>query len=98
MRHIHGVVTLKLDTNTCIGCGECVRVCPHRVFELQRDKACIVRRDACIECGACANNCPVDALAVDAGVGCAAAMLDGLVRFGNPDKGTCDCTSGGGWC
>ena len=98
MRHIDGVVTLRLDDGKCTGCGECTRVCPHGVFEMQRSKARIVRRDACIECGACANNCPPGALSVDAGVGCATAMLDGILRFGDPGKGTCDCTAQGGCC
>jgi ferredoxin len=46
-----------------------------------------VDRDACMECGACARNCPVAALRVRAGVGCAAAVINGALGRG----GDCCC-------
>jgi NAD-dependent dihydropyrimidine dehydrogenase PreA subunit len=69
------VDTLVYDEALCIGCGMCVAVCPHGVFALQGKVARVVRREDCIECGACDRNCPVDAIQVDSGVGCAAAMI-----------------------
>jgi ferredoxin len=74
--YLRGVATLQLDRETCIGCGLCAEVCPHRVFVVEGKKAVVVDRDACMECGACALNCPVKALAVDAGVGCASGMIN----------------------
>jgi NAD-dependent dihydropyrimidine dehydrogenase PreA subunit len=68
-KYIKNVVTLKLDKNKCIGCGRCVEVCPHSVFELADRKTVIVDLDSCMECGACARNCPVKALDVKKGVG-----------------------------
>ena len=76
-RYIRNVATLQYDAERCIGCGRCVEVCPHAVFAMDGKRARIVHRDACMECGACAKNCPAMAVLVDAGVGCAAAVLIG---------------------
>lgn len=75
-RYLENVATLKLDQPTCIGCGRCLEVCPHQVFELVLKKAAVRDLDACMECGACALNCPVKAISVDAGVGCASGMIN----------------------
>ena len=77
-RYIDGAAILELNEKTCIGCGMCVIVCPHRIFELQDKKARIIDYNGCMECGACATNCPVDALFVnpDNGCGCAAFIIN----------------------
>lgn len=92
-RYLPNVATLRLDRETCIGCGLCLTVCPHTVFELQAGTANIVDLDSCMECGACALNCPVKAIAVDAGVGCASGMINQWlagfnIRF-RKDSGCC---------
>jgi NAD-dependent dihydropyrimidine dehydrogenase PreA subunit len=89
-RYLRNVVSLKLDSEKCTGCMMCVAVCPHAVFEIAGKKAIIIDRDACMECGACALNCPVGALAVNAGVGCAKAIIVGAVKGTEP---TCDCST-----
>ena len=94
MTYLKNVSTIKLTVEKCTGCGRCVEVCPAAVFEMHNKKAAITDKDRCIECGACANNCAFDALSVDAGVGCAAAMINGLIKYGDAGKGTCDCTGG----
>lgn len=80
LRYLKNVATLKLDDRKCNGCGTCLEVCPHAVFEIAEKKARIADLDACMECGACAVNCPAGALTVDAGVGCAAAIIAGAAR------------------
>ena len=60
--YLKNVVTLELDAERCIGCGQCINVCPHNVFEMAGDKVRLINRDGCMECGACALNCPVEAL------------------------------------
>ena len=91
-RYLENVATLKLDQPTCIGCGRCLEVCPHQVFEVAEKKAVIRDFNACMECGACALNCPVRAITVDAGVGCASGMINEWLRDHNLGK------AGGGCC
>ena len=67
--------TLHYDARLCIGCGNCLAVCPHGVFELGKAKAVCLDQGACMECGACALNCPAGAIQVQSGVGCAQAIL-----------------------
>jgi len=86
--YLKNVVTLKLDKSKCTGCGLCATVCPHGVFVITDKKAHIIDRDLCMECGACAGNCPVEAIEVNSGVGCAAAVIVGALRGTEP---TCDC-------
>ena len=74
-RYLKDVTTLKYDETLCTGCRRCLEVCPQAVFALAAGRAKLVDVDACMECGACAINCPVDALTVDAGVGCAAGLI-----------------------
>lgn len=89
LRHLKNVTTLRLDAQRCIGCGRCTEVCPHAVFGIVDRKAYLRDRDACMECGACARNCPVNAIAVRAGVGCAAAVLNAAMG----KRGAC-CSTG----
>jgi len=68
--------TLQYRPELCVGCGMCSVVCPHGVFANDTgDVAQLVSPGACMECGACQLNCPTDAIMVDSGVGCAAAMI-----------------------
>ena len=67
--------TLHYDPKKCIGCGNCVAVCPHQIFELGGARAEYRDLGACMECGACALNCPAGAIQVRQGVGCAQAIL-----------------------
>jgi NAD-dependent dihydropyrimidine dehydrogenase PreA subunit len=82
-RYLEGVATLALDQAVCIGCGRCLEVCPHQVFEMRDKRARLADRDTCMECGACAGNCPVSAIRVDAGVGCATGLINEWFREKN---------------
>ncbi|NTV89762.1 MAG: 4Fe-4S binding protein [Clostridiales bacterium] len=91
-RYLKNVATLVLDTDKCKGCGRCMEVCPHGVFAMKEGKAEILNRDWCMECGACEKNCPFGALEVNAGVGCAAAIIKGFLTG---TEATCGCSDEG---
>ncbi len=98
--YLKNVVTLRLNGETCVGCGVCLSVCPHAVLRPVNGhlevggrpgggrKVEIGDRDACMECGACARNCPVKAVTVSTGVGCAAAVIN---SFLGRKKASCCC-------
>jgi NAD-dependent dihydropyrimidine dehydrogenase PreA subunit len=86
-RYLKNVTSLTLDADKCVGCGFCETVCPHGVFEMDNNKVRLADKDSCMECGACALNCPTKALAVNPGVGCAAAFIQGWLTGNEPSCG-----------
>ncbi|MCL1853341.1 MAG: 4Fe-4S binding protein [Peptococcaceae bacterium] len=97
MRHkyLKNATTLSLIAEKCTGCGKCTEVCPHGVFDMDDGKTPIVHKDLCMECGACALNCPARAIEVNAGVGCATAIIKSWFTGEEP---TCGCSDNGGCC
>lgn len=91
LRYLNNVATLRLDAEKCVGCGMCVNVCPHQVFEIHEGKAEIADLDGCMECGACLKNCAFSAISVSPGVGCASAIIRGFLTGSDP---TCGCSGG----
>lgn len=51
-----------LITDKCIGCGECLTVCPMSCIDLSRAPA-VIKRENCAHCGNCMNICPANAVA-----------------------------------
>jgi NAD-dependent dihydropyrimidine dehydrogenase PreA subunit len=97
MVYLAGTSTLSIAQELCTGCGVCLEVCPRNVLELTDRKAVIVELDRCIECGACQLNCRYDAISVEAGVGCASALINGMKTGGEPVCG-CGSESGSSCC
>ncbi len=93
LQYLQNVSTLALDTEKCSGCRMCTQVCPHAVFTIENKRARIIDPDACMECGACAKNCSSEAITVEAGVGCAVAIIVGALRGTEPDCGGKSSTS-----
>jgi len=89
-RYLENVTTLSLDAKKCTGCGMCTEVCPHAIFDISEGKAYTIDKDSCMECGACVMNCPAGAIEVDAGTGCAAAIIYGWFTGNEPECGCGD--------
>ena len=95
LKYLKNGLTLELDVVKCTGCGMCVAVCPHQVFQISGGKSEIINRHGCMECGACMMNCPFKAVSVRKGVGCAAAIISGTLRGTAPE---CGCTENNSGC
>lgn len=88
--YLKHVSTLAYDVSKCSGCGICAIVCPHRVLNMNRKMVEITNIDKCMECGACMMNCKDNAISVRAGVGCAAAVINGFFSKSEP---SCGCST-----
>jgi NAD-dependent dihydropyrimidine dehydrogenase PreA subunit len=53
---------VTIEEEKCDGCGNCIRVCPARVFGMRKKKAIIKSLENCIECTACYFVCSPDAI------------------------------------
>lgn len=91
LAYVGNGTTLRIDGEKCVGCGLCREVCPHAVLAIWEGKARVDYRERCMECGACRMNCPRHAIDVVQGVGCVAALVNGLRKNG----GHCECSAGG---
>jgi len=92
-QYLKNVATLNLIPEKCTGCAKCTEVCPHGVFTIKNKKAVIIDKNRCMECGACAKNCPFGAVNVEAGTGCALAVIMGWLTGTEPS-----CGGGSGCC
>ena len=97
MKYLANVTTLEYFPDKCAGCGRCTEVCPRSVFTMQEKRAVVTDKDLCMECGACAMNCEFGAITVNAGVGCASAIITGMLTGREPSCG-CDSTAGSVCC
>ncbi len=53
-----------VDTEKCVGCGECVDVCPVTVYELKDGKSDPVNAEDCLGCESCVEVCSQDCIEV----------------------------------
>lgn len=60
MHNIQGIGNVKVDINKCIGCGQCVKVCP--VDNIILDEGKPIFSNKCVDCLACVRWCPKYAL------------------------------------
>jgi ferredoxin len=90
MFNAYQVNTLTYQPELCNGCGLCVDICPHAVFEMDGRLARLVRPQDCMECGACQLNCIKGAIAVESGVGCASAMIQAALK--GQKEPSCSCS------
>jgi ferredoxin len=51
-----------IDRKRCIGCGNCIAVCPTNALGQVAEQAALVDPAACIWCACCEEICPTDAI------------------------------------
>ena len=54
-------MVVKVDAEECVGCENCVAVCPTEAITMVEEKA-VIDQEKCNECKACIDECPVDAI------------------------------------
>jgi len=57
-------ITVKVDEDLCVGCGECLEVCVFMGMEMIDEKA-RVNQDNCLGCGRCESTCPNEAISIE---------------------------------
>jgi NAD-dependent dihydropyrimidine dehydrogenase PreA subunit len=54
-----------VDEEKCVGCEECVDVCPVEVFEMEDEKSVPVNAEECMGCESCVEVCEEDAIVIE---------------------------------
>jgi NAD-dependent dihydropyrimidine dehydrogenase PreA subunit len=54
----------EVNAEKCVGCGECVDICPVEVYELQDEKSVPVKAEECVGCESCIEACEHGAITV----------------------------------
>jgi heterodisulfide reductase subunit A len=57
-----GGVVSGVDSDKCVACLTCVRVCPYEVPEINKEGVAEINEADCQGCGICASECPVKAI------------------------------------
>jgi ferredoxin len=55
--HAKGAVTVRGCSQGCIGCGMCIKICPHDAIHVENNLA-VNDYEKCTSCGLCAAVCP----------------------------------------
>jgi len=59
-----GLFQLRIDPDTCIGCGQCLSECPSSAISGEKKKTHVLDTAKCIQCGICREICPTNAVRV----------------------------------
>ena len=54
-----------VEEEKCVGCEECVDVCPTEVFEMENEKSVVAEPDECLGCESCVEVCEEGAITVE---------------------------------
>ena len=57
-------LTVKVDQDICVGCGDCLEVCVFKGMEMIDEKA-RVNQKRCLGCGRCESTCPNGAISIE---------------------------------
>jgi len=55
---------VTVDADKCVGCEECVEICPVDVYEMQDGKSVPVNAEECLGCESCIEVCEGEAITV----------------------------------
>ncbi len=55
---------VSVDQDKCVGCGECVDVCPAQVYEMKDGKSDPANYEECLGCESCVEVCSQAAITV----------------------------------
>lgn len=53
-----------VETDLCVACGCCVKVCPMNAIEIFKGIMAAVNEAKCIGCGKCAKECPASVIEI----------------------------------
>lgn len=56
--HLPGIHIRSRESDKCITCGKCNKVCPMGVNVVNESRSGVIDNLECIQCGACADHCP----------------------------------------
>lgn len=59
----------KVDTETCVACGCCVKVCKKDAIHIYKGMYAKVNLEKCIGCGLCQRECPASIITLIEGRG-----------------------------
>lgn len=56
---------ITFDADKCVGCGQCVDICPVNVWEMNDGKSDPVNAEECLGCESCTGVCENDAIVIE---------------------------------
>lgn len=56
--------TAIIDSNHCVACGCCFKVCPKSAVSVPNGIFAVVNEEYCVGCGKCAKECPASVITV----------------------------------
>ncbi len=57
-------MSIRIDRNSCIGCGQCADICPGTLIHMKECKAYMRYPKECWGCVSCVKQCPVHAISL----------------------------------
>lgn len=58
----------QVDTNYCVACGVCQKICPFGAISIYKGIYADVTLDKCVGCSKCAKACPASVIEIKEGV------------------------------